>query len=402
MITPAGRKVALFGVFGAGNLGNECTLEAMLHSLRRLVPDSQIICICGDPRETASRYGIAAYRIRDIQLRPINNGALRIARKLLIGAPIELYRWFKAIRTLAGSDMLVMTGTGMLSDISILPDMLRWSIVAKLCRCKLLFVSVGMGPIRRPLSKYIVKLALSLADYRSYRDSFSKSYLELIGFRTDGDQVYPDLAFSLPRAAMPVGHKRDNERAVVGVGVITHNRKRATSEEDEKVYQEYVSKLATFVGRLVDRKCTVRLLIGDVSYDQRVRQDLRALLARRSGKSEVSKIIDEPASSMDDLLSQLAATDIVVASRFHNVLLALMLSKLVVAVSFHEKVDSLMSAMGLSEFCQDIEHIDIGKLDTQMTLLKKHADDITLRIQQKTEEYRRALDDQYDHIFSSV
>jgi polysaccharide pyruvyl transferase WcaK-like protein len=402
MTRPAGRKVALFGVFGAGNLGNECTLEAMLHGLRRWVPDPQIICICADPRETTARHAISAFPIRDIRLRPINNRALRVARKLLVGAPIELYRWLKALSTLAGSDMLVMTGTGMLSDISILPDMLRWSIVAKLCRCKLLFVSVGMGPIRRPLSKYLVKLALTLADYRSYRDSFSKKYLELIGFKTNGDQVYPDLAFSLPRAAMPVGHERDNKGAVVGVGVITHNRKRATSEVDEKVYQGYISKLATFVGRLVDRKCTVRLLIGDVSYDQRVRQDLTALLEQRGVKSEVSEIIDEPASSIDDLLSQLAATDIVVASRFHNVLLALMLGKLVVAVSFHEKVDSLMSAMGLSEFCQDIENIDIGKLDKQMTLLEENADNIKLRIEQKAEEYRKALDHQYNHIFSSV
>jgi polysaccharide pyruvyl transferase WcaK-like protein len=54
--------------------------------------------------------------------------------------------------------MLVMTGTGMLGDVGILPfdlhyDILKWSIMAKLRRCKLLFVSVGVGPMRHPLSR---------------------------------------------------------------------------------------------------------------------------------------------------------------------------------------------------------------------------------------------------------
>jgi polysaccharide pyruvyl transferase WcaK-like protein len=78
-----------------------------------------------------------------------------------------------------------MTGTGMLSDFTI-------TVIGKLCRCKLLFVSVGGGPIRHPLSRCFVKAALALADYRSYRDASSKDHLE-----ATNDVVYPDLAFSL-------------------------------------------------------------------------------------------------------------------------------------------------------------------------------------------------------------
>ena len=47
------------------------------------------------------------------------------------------------------------------------------------------------------------------------------------------------------------------------------------------------------------------------------------------------RIIDEPIASVDDLLKQLAATDVVVATRFHNVLLALLLNKPAIAISYH-------------------------------------------------------------------
>ena len=127
---------------------------------------------------------------------------------------------------------------------------------------------------------------------------------------------------------------------------------------------------------LLEHKYTVRLLIGDAVYDNRVRQDLRGLLEGGGLKYEDRKIIDEPACSVDELLSQLAATDVVVASRFHNVLLALMLTKPVVAISFHEKIDSLMSGMGLTEFSQDIEHIDIDKLIGQFTTLEENAENL--------------------------
>jgi polysaccharide pyruvyl transferase WcaK-like protein len=403
----SGQKVALFGNFGVGNLGNECTLQAMIYNLRRFVPQVEIICVCTVPEETAASCNIPAFPIRERALAPTNNRLYRLLRRILVGIPWELNRYVRAIKTLQATDMLVMTGTGMLSGHFIHPfglhyDILRWSIAAKLCRCKLLFVSVGVGPLRYPLSRFFVKTALRLADYRSYRDTFSKEYLEEIGFETRGDSVCPDLAFSLPRAVMPAHQEHDSQCGVVGVGLITHSRRRATSVDDDTLYRDYIAKVAAFVGWLLERNYTVRLLIGDVAYDGRARQDLRVFLEGDGLKYEGRKIIDEPAQSVGELLSQLAATDIVVASRFHNVLLALMLGKPVVAVSFHEKVDALMSAVGLTEFCQDIEHIEVDKLKEQVTRLEENAQSIRLQIVQKTEEWRRALDAQYAHIFKGV
>src|SRR5947209_8089350 len=174
-------KIALFGNFGCGNLGNECTLQAMLYHVRRYWPDAQVSCICNGPKDTSARYKITAFSIREMSsgARPQPRAHVtRWLRRIFVGLPLEFYRWVRAIQILKGMDMLVITGTGMLSDFGILPlglhyDILRWSMIAKLCRCRLLFVSVGAGPLHHPLGRRLVKWALSLADYRSYRDDFS-------------------------------------------------------------------------------------------------------------------------------------------------------------------------------------------------------------------------------------
>jgi polysaccharide pyruvyl transferase WcaK-like protein len=426
-------KIALFGNFGTGNLGNEATLEAMLYNLRRYMPKAEIICICPGPGNTASKYNIPAFPIRarfpykEILARLGNSGQaktegtglqgpaseahrwrrfswLRASIRTLIYPLLAPYRWLKAIARLRGSDMLIMTGTGMLQDFGIRPfslhyDILAWSIMARLCGCKLLFVSVGAGPIRHPLSRCFVKAALTLAHYRSYRDAFSRNYLEEIAFDVKNDSVYPDLAFSLSRANLPATHDRDGRGAVIGLGLINYHNRLGRSGGDETIYRDYLARLADFVVRLLERKFTVRLLIGDVVYDNPVRQDLRKVLEERGVKREDRRIIDEPASSVDELLPQLASADVVASSRFHNLLLALMLRKPVVAISYSEKFAPLMSGVGLAEFCQDIECIDIGKLIGDVARLQENARSFKPQIARETEAYRLALDEQYRQIF---
>jgi len=317
----------------------------------------------------------------------------------------EPYRWCKALKVLKGKDMLVFTGLGMLGDFGISPfglhyDILGWSLIAKLCRCKLAFVSVGAGPIRDRISRWFVKTALALGDYRSYRDSFSKEYLERIGLSTITDGVYPDLAFSLPKAMLPPSDKCKHAKTVIGVGLMQYSGRRGRSENGDRIYRKYIASLAGVTSMLMDRGYTVRLLIGDTTYDHAVRRDLRASLEARGQEYVDSRLVDEPASSVAELLSQLAGTDLVVASRFHNLLLAIMLGKPVVALSYHEKIVSLMDKLGLSKFCHDIEDFDPDDLIRQIRTLESDTGSFKRRtlIDQQIEGYRNKLDEQYELI----
>ena len=96
----------------------------------------------------------------------------------------------------------------------------KWSVIAKLCRAKLFFVSVGAGPFYSRMGKRLVRTALSLANFRSYRDESTVQRLQAIGFPANKDRVFPDLAFSLPEAVIPGQSANTGRRPIVGLGLM--------------------------------------------------------------------------------------------------------------------------------------------------------------------------------------
>jgi len=410
---PTRTTISLFGNFGTQNLGNEYTLQAFLRNLRRHAPGAAVNCICPGPEDASARHHLPAFRMSYRYGAGFNSGAkrrsnhpvVRLLRRCLVRIPLELIEWVKAYNALKGTSMLVMPGTGMLGDFGIGPfdlhyEILKWSILAKARGSKVLFVSVGAGPIEHPLSRWIVKRAVSLADYRSYRDSFSKAYLAAIGFDTRRDLVYPDLAFSL-RPEIAVSERRKSDSLVIGLGLMDYFGKHWTGSS-EATYFAYVDKAAIFLQWLLDRDYTVRLLIGDVAYDRRVKVDVMEALRKRRPDHHDGRIIDEPISSVEELIAQLGKTDIVVATRFHNLLLALMLNKPVLALSYHEKIASLMAGVGMDAYCEDVEALDVDRLIERFLALEQDADAVKALIGRKMDEYGAALDQQYAHIFNQL
>lgn len=402
-------KISLFGHFGQINFGNESTLQATLYHLHRHIPNAEMICVCTYPDVVTSTYNIDAVPMTGVFVKPLwlrCSPAARFLRKLIVGIPSELYRWLTAVRILKGTGMLIVPGTGLLTDVCGLSGwgpytLFKWSLVAKLCRCKLLFVSVGAGPVHSTLGKYLVKSALSLADFRSYRDDASMKYLEDIGFRTNSDRVYPDLAFSLPQAMIPDRGNTQRKRPLVGIGLMEYPGRYSVEKPSNAIYLAYLENLVVFVKWLLGHEYDIRLLIGDVG-DRRVTEEFKSLLETRLGAFDDSRIFDTLVTSTEQLLSQLAGTDIVVATRFHNVLLALLLNRPVIAISFHHKCASLMNEMGLSQYCHDINHMNAGRLIEQFQDVERNAEKLKPAIRQKVEQSREALEEQYSLIFNSV
>jgi polysaccharide pyruvyl transferase WcaK-like protein len=344
-----------------------------------------------------------------IVLKPLwlrSNSLARLVRRFVIGIPSEPYRWIQALGLLKRLDVLIVSGTGLLTDISGLLNwgpftVFKWVLMAKLCRCKVVFVSVGAGPVYGFRGRLLVKAALRLADFRSYRDPATKQFLDDLGFRTRHDRVYPDLAFSLPETVIPTDDLPRGPRPVVGLGLMLYAGRQSVDRPSAAIYAEYLECLAVFVRWLLARDYDIRLLIGDVCDRPAVRDFVR-LLKERSVVYDEGRVVDDPVLSVDDLLSQLSKTDVVVATRFHNVLLALLLNKPAISISFHQKCESLMSSMGLSEYCQDIKRLDPEVLIRQFCDLQMNAPRLKRLIKAKTEQFRSDLDEQYNAIFEGL
>jgi polysaccharide pyruvyl transferase WcaK-like protein len=402
------KRICFFGHFGSPNFGNEITFQAVLHHVRCLLPETEVACICTGPETLAAIQKIKTVPISRDFVKPGKRRTrlTRLLRMVFIKLPSESRRCLEALKTLKSADALIIPGTGLLTDAYGLTgwgpyNLFKWSLIARICRCKVLFVSVGAGPVYSALGKYFVKSALSWADFRSYRDNASLEYLKSIGVPINSDPVYPDLVFSLPEAMLRHDGERKGRRSIVGIGLMPYAGKYSVAKPSDSTHRKYLESMVTFARWLLTHDYDIRLLTGEVS-DRNALEEFKSLLKASLDQYDERRIIDQATLSVEQLLPQIAATDMLVATRFHNIVLALLLNKPVISISFHHKCTSLMEEMGLSEYCQDINHMDAGRLIEQFQDLEKNAEKVKPVIRQKVEQSRKALDEQYSLIFKGV
>lgn len=403
-------KIAFYGIFGIQNLGNECTLQAILDNAHKRLPNDEIYAICFNPTDTVVRHNIPAYAVtyQDFS-RVVPRGGLRgrfeKLLRLIRRVPGELNDWLKAIKTLRGTSVVFMTGTGMLTDYMTSASgypyhVFRWTAAARLAGSKVRFVGVGVGPIYGRASRWLITTALSLADYRSFRDQNSKDRIKKNGFDSDNDQVFPDLAFSLPPETFPPRASHSQRIHTVGIGVMDHWDIHLWSPEQHRAhYSAYLETMCNFIGWLIEHSYAVRILQGDSKRDVRARADLKAKLEERGIQYESTGIIDEGSTTVEQLIAQIAKTDIVVSPRFHSLLLGLMMNIPGISISYDPKNDALLDGVGLGDYRQLIEEVDFDKLIDQFTSLELRLNEVKPLIEKKSKEYRALLERQYDIIF---
>src|SRR5262249_24113044 len=140
-------------------------------------------------------------------------------------------------------------------------SLLCWCGVARMRGTRIALVSIGAGPVANSLSRALTKVAARLVDYRSYRDTPSKAFMQSIGLDTERDSIYPDLAFGLRFPQTPAATPPDERNVTVGLGLMRYRGWR--DDQEQAIYQTYLRKLVRFVTWLLDQGFRVRLLIGD-------------------------------------------------------------------------------------------------------------------------------------------
>ncbi|WP_074078344.1 polysaccharide pyruvyl transferase family protein [Microvirga massiliensis] len=363
-------RIGLFGMFGSGNFGNDGSLEAMLLFLRHVRPDAELVCFCVDPEVVQATYRVSAVPIGSLGSA---SRTLRLMDKLLLSVPHRLVNLVRAFWHVRRLDVMIIPGTGILDDFATGPfgapyALFRWCLAARLCGTRIGFVSIGAGPIHHPLSRWFMKSALRMAHYRSYRDRISRDFMQGIGFDASCDPVYPDIASKLPSPPVPERRGCCEHPVTVGIGVMAYYGWRNDAQRGASLYQDYLNKLASFCLWLFEQGHRVRILMGETT-DQRAVDDLLDAISVEHPTLEENRIDAEPANSLHDLMRQMAETDVVVATRFHNVVCALKLGRPTVSIGYARKNEVLLSEAGLGEFCQTVENLDVDRLKRQFNTL---------------------------------
>lgn len=358
-------RIGLFGLFGGGNSGNDASLESMIAFLRRVGLDSNVMCICSNPARIEQLYGVASKRMTPVY----DEGSVGAAiNRLFLRIPYRLFGIWYAFREARKLDALIVPGTGFLDDFQDSPFgwpfmVLKWCLAARLLGTKVLFVCIGAGPITGGLSRFFMKTAARLANYRSYRDVSSKQFLQSIGIDVANDDVYPDIVFSLPTVAPPLSN--EERRISVGVGVMSYYGWSKGDPNGEGIYRQYLEKLSTFVTWLLDNGYRVRLLSGDEG-DWAAIQDFVKIL-KSSGRSDGDQLTAVRTYTLRELMDEIVQADLVVVSRYHNLISALKLGRPAVSLEYSVKNRAVMAEMHLDAYCQNIETFDIDSLKSLFT-----------------------------------
>jgi polysaccharide pyruvyl transferase WcaK-like protein len=164
-------KVSFFGHFGSSNSGNESTLLTILSRLRDLVPESEFFCICTNPGAIVARDGIKALPITTRRIKIWDRG-LPLARRVplaFVGVGAELRQYARAFSELKGTDVLIVPGTGLMTDVFGLHQwgpysLFKWVLMAKLRRSRVLFLSVFVAGVDLDVrTKVALELGLNQA-----------------------------------------------------------------------------------------------------------------------------------------------------------------------------------------------------------------------------------------------
>jgi polysaccharide pyruvyl transferase WcaK-like protein len=397
------KQIALFGNFGSNNLGNEASLKAMLDFIRRARPHTNVTCVCYGPDRARAKHDVTAIPIK-LPLPEIRWCA--VVNRLLAGLPLRLSDFVRALYLARKFDLFIVPGTGILDDFSerwqVMPfDLFKWSVAAKLNRRPFALVSVGAGPIHHPVSRWLMVFAARLAIYRSYRDDISKNFMRTAGLPTQDDLVFPDLVFNLQTPECPHSGLQNGRPPMIGVGVMDYYGWDLGSKRRSQIHETYVGELTQFICWLIEHGYCVRLLMGQLSDQQSFDEVVQRVISQ-CGSGAAEHLLAEPAHSLEDLMYQIGETELIVATRFHNIVAALMMGRPAISVGYADKNDVLLAEVGLGAFCQTIEKLNAGRLITEFEELFHGRDQFSHRIRHMVQEFRRRLERQEAYLLENL
>jgi polysaccharide pyruvyl transferase WcaK-like protein len=299
----------------------------------------------------------------------------------LLKMPYRLIDFTRAVRICKSIDVLLVPGTGILDDYGGEPPkgwplaLATWFGAAKLRRTRTGLICIGAGPLAHPVSRRLARLTASLADYRSYRDPGSRDFMTQLGVDTSRDAVVPDIVFS--RDAGESEPASEVDRPLIVVPVMQYGGWNRTGDTGT-IEQRHVAVLAEFACWLLQSGYRVRLVSADW-HDVGTTEQVSATV-KTADPSHVHRLTTAAVSEMSQLLDNLSEATVVVATRYHSVIGALLNGKPVLSLAYAAKNDHVMETAGLGPYCQHLDSIDLELLKKQLSELAADHRELSRRI----------------------
>ena len=378
-------RIGLLGQYSSRNLGDAAIVHGIIRNLRSRIPGAEFVGICSRPDDTTRTHGVAAFPISGHGPAFRADGSPWLEVDPPPGPGGGTRRIDRVVRSL---DLLVMAGGGQVDDYwggaGEQPRFLAtWTTLARLRRVPAAFFCVGLDRLATRTGRWLSLLSLRNAAFVSFRDEGTRDLLRQMGLRKPS-AVYADPAFGLPG---PVQTAFVPRRRVVVSPICKKSWPGATHEQ----YEHYLRELAHFAEATIRSGLEVRFACSQISMDpeavSRVGVQIPAALRDSWSVADVG--------TFEDFVHEASRADVVVTSRLHGTILALVAGTSVIAVSVARKVTAVMADVGLSDYCVEASDVDARRLVTLSDKAMSESAEVRRRINVSVQRLANRLPEGY-------
>jgi polysaccharide pyruvyl transferase CsaB len=291
-------QAVLCGYYGKGNGGDEALLVSMLEMLP---PTVKPLVLSANPLATTKSYGVkSADRM--------NSGAV--------------------VRALKESDVLILGGGSLIQDATSIRNSIYYGGLMGLARqfgLATIAIAQGIGPLNKPLTRWIAKRAFSNCTAVSVRDPASAALLETWGISRS---IAPDPVWSL--AATPVPEIATLPSPKIAVTLRSHPK--LTNQ-----------RLDTLTKALVDLQAATDSHVLLVPFQPTTDLDIaRQIQSELTDNSQVVTLTDPK-----QLKGLFQGVDLAIGMRYHSLIMAAAEGCKCWAIGYDPKVSKLMTEIDI-------------------------------------------------------
>jgi len=396
----AGPKIALLAPYSFGNLGNAALQRALIERFSEIFPAAEFLGCYIDPsqRELPAvrpfpfhrdvRHFAHSSQAKPASVSPANpsatDGRKAFNKKLksftgvartvsTVRSCVGYLRSFfseiaflrKAYRFAGTIDLFIVGGGGQLDDLwggpwSLPYSLFTWALVAKLHGKPFLILNVGAESITTATGRWFFRRVLSYSQFHSFRDAPSQATAVSLG-SPEPNPLFPDLAFSL--VSRSVSGPRPAGPLVVGISPMSYGDPRYWPSVKARAFANYTQVLAKVSAKLANSGHSVVLFPTQIRMDATLIQEIYCAAGPHVLPEARDRLRMAEVSSLNDCLELLPALDVVLASRFHGVLLPMLTGIPIIAISAESKLTELLADFGVSQFQIPFESVTVAQVE---------------------------------------